>query len=114
MKAVKGAWGFLLRREVQLILGTQEEVEWTDMQTYVQNFPLPDYGFTRMENSPYATSKKASGCGGCSSPIDQIRRGLFLTALTEVRLPTRFGAMHGKVGKASKRSDRSFEEEERS
>ncbi|HQC81868.1 MAG TPA: M20/M25/M40 family metallo-hydrolase, partial [Bacillota bacterium] len=45
MKAVKEL-GIPFKKKVQLILGTQEEVEWTDMQAYVQNFPLPDYGFT--------------------------------------------------------------------
>lgn len=45
MRAVKEL-GLPLRKKVQLIIGTQEEVEWTDMDAYVKSYPLPDYGFT--------------------------------------------------------------------
>ena len=31
-----------LKKKVQMILGTQEEVEWSDMEAYVANVPLPD------------------------------------------------------------------------
>ena len=45
MRAVKEL-GLPLRKKVQLIIGTREEVEWTDMDAYVKSYPLPDYGFT--------------------------------------------------------------------
>ncbi len=45
MRAVREL-GLPLHKKVQLIIGTQEEVEWTDMDEYVRNYPLPDYGFT--------------------------------------------------------------------
>ncbi len=45
MRAVKDL-GLPLHKKVQLIIGTQEEVEWTDMDKYVKEYPLPDYGFT--------------------------------------------------------------------
>ena len=45
MRAVRDL-GLPLHKKVQLIIGTQEEVEWTDMDEYVKYYPLPDYGFT--------------------------------------------------------------------
>ena len=51
MKAVADL-GQPWRKKVQLILGTQEEVDWTDMRAYVKSFPLPDYGFTPTANTP--------------------------------------------------------------
>ena len=45
MKAIVDS-GQPLKKRVQLIIGTQEEVEWVDMEAYVKKFPLPDYGFT--------------------------------------------------------------------
>lgn len=33
-------------KKVRMIIGTQEEVEWMDMDAYVKSYPLPDYGFT--------------------------------------------------------------------
>ena len=33
-------------KNVRLIIGTQEEVNWVDMDQYVKTEPLPDYGFT--------------------------------------------------------------------
>lgn len=33
-------------KKVQLIIGTQEEVDWGDIEEYTKNYPLPDYGFT--------------------------------------------------------------------
>lgn len=33
-------------KNVRLIIGTQEEVSWVDMDQYVKTEPLPDYGFT--------------------------------------------------------------------
>lgn len=45
MKAVVEL-GKPLQKKIQLIIGTQEEVSWTDMEDYVKDYPLPDYGFT--------------------------------------------------------------------
>lgn len=49
-----------LKKKVQMILGTQEEVEWSDMEAYVANFPLPDYGFTPDGEFPLCNIEK--GC----------------------------------------------------
>jgi succinyl-diaminopimelate desuccinylase len=52
--------GVPLQKKVQLILGTQEEVEWADMKAYVRQFPLPDYGFTPDGEFPICNIEK--GC----------------------------------------------------
>ena len=57
MKAVCDL-GVPLKKRVQLILGTQEEVEWTDMEAYVKEYPLPDYGFTPDGEFPLCNIEK--------------------------------------------------------
>ncbi|QHI72219.1 Sapep family Mn(2+)-dependent dipeptidase [Aminipila terrae] len=59
MKAVCDL-GIPLTKKIQLILGTQEEVEWTDMDAYVKQYPLPDYGFTPDGEFPLCNIEK--GC----------------------------------------------------
>lgn len=49
-----------LQKKIQMILGTQEEVMWTDMESYVANYPLPDYGFTPDGEFPLCNIEK--GC----------------------------------------------------
>ena len=46
------------RKKVRLILGTQEEVDWTDMRAYVKQYPLPDYGFTPDGEFPICNIEK--------------------------------------------------------
>lgn len=50
--------GLPLKKRIQLILGTQEEVEWTDMEAYVKQYPLPDYGFTPDGEFPMCNIEK--------------------------------------------------------
>ena len=57
MKAVKDS-GQTLHKKVQLIMGTQEEVEWSDMAAYVKENPLPDYGFTPDGEFPLCNIEK--------------------------------------------------------
>ena len=57
MKAVKEL-ELPLHKKVQLIIGTQEEVEWTDMDEYVKQYPLPDYGFTPDGSYPICNIEK--------------------------------------------------------
>lgn len=45
MKSIQDC-GRPLRKKIRMIIGTQEEVEWTDMFAYVEKYPLPDYSFT--------------------------------------------------------------------
>ena len=59
MKCVLGS-GQALQKKIQMILGTQEEVEWSDMEGYVANYPLPDYGFTPDGEFPLCNIEK--GC----------------------------------------------------
>lgn len=49
-----------LTKKVQLILGTQEEVEWSDMNAYVRECPLPDYGFTPDGEFPMCNIEKGA------------------------------------------------------
>ncbi|MBQ7702972.1 MAG: Sapep family Mn(2+)-dependent dipeptidase [Firmicutes bacterium] len=57
MRAVKEL-GLPLSKKVQLIMGTQEEVEWVDMDQYVKEYPLPDYGFTPDGEYPICNVQK--------------------------------------------------------
>ncbi len=59
MKAVKDL-GLPLKKKVQLILGTQEEVEWVDIYAYVKEYPLPDYGFSPDGEYPICNIEKGS------------------------------------------------------
>lgn len=47
-------------KTVRLIVGTQEETEWTDMDCYTKHYPLPDYGFTPDGDFPIGNVEK--GC----------------------------------------------------
>lgn len=49
-----------IHKKVQLILGTQEEVEWTDMDAYVEHYPLPDYGFSPDGEYPICNVEKGT------------------------------------------------------
>lgn len=57
MKAVKDC-GQPLHKKVQMIMGTQEETEWDDMEAYVRENPLPDYGFTPDGEFPVCNIEK--------------------------------------------------------
>lgn len=57
MKAVKEL-GVPIHKKTQLILGTREEVEWTDMDEFVRRYPLPDYGFTPDGEYPICNIEK--------------------------------------------------------
>ena len=59
MRAVKEL-GLPLTKKVQLIMGTQEEVSWTDMDAYVKAYPLPDYGFTPDGEYPICNIEKGT------------------------------------------------------
>jgi len=64
-----------LTKKVQLILGTQEEVEWSDMNAYVREFPLLDYGFTPDGEFPMCNIEKGDSClpdKKTKPPIDKI------------------------------------------
>lgn len=47
-----------INKKVQLIIGTQEEVEWVDMNEYIEKYPLPDYGFTPDGQFPICNKEK--------------------------------------------------------
>lgn len=57
MRAIKDS-GLPIHKKVQLIIGTQEEVEWTDIRDYVKKYPLPDYGFTPDGEFPIENREK--------------------------------------------------------
>lgn len=59
MRAVKDL-GLPLKKKVQLIMGTQEEVEWVDMDAYVKEYSLPDYGFTPDGEYPICNIEKGT------------------------------------------------------
>ena len=59
MRAVKEQ-GLPLTKKVQLIMGTLEEVSWTDMDAYVKAYPLPDYGFTPDGEYPICNIEKGT------------------------------------------------------
>lgn len=45
-------------KKTQMILGTREETEWSDMYAYVEKYPLPDYGFTPDGEFPICNIEK--------------------------------------------------------
>lgn len=47
-----------LKKKIQLIIGTQEEVKWTDMSDYTAQFKLPDFGFTPDGEFPITNIEK--------------------------------------------------------
>ncbi|MGD9569105.1 MAG: Sapep family Mn(2+)-dependent dipeptidase [Sedimentibacter sp.] len=57
MRAVKKI-GLPMHKKVQLIIGTQEEVKWTDMDAFVANCKLPDYSFTPDGDFPIGNREK--------------------------------------------------------
>ncbi len=57
MKVLKDS-GIPVKKKIQLILGTQEEVEWVDMKAYVKEEKLPDYGFTPDGEYPLCNIEK--------------------------------------------------------
>ena len=57
MKAVKEQ-DIPLKKKIRLIIGTQEETSWTDMEKYTRSYPLPDYGFTPDGEYPICNIEK--------------------------------------------------------
>lgn len=57
LKVLKDS-GLPVKKKIQLILGTQEEVEWVDMREYVESEKLPDYGFTPDGEYPLCNIEK--------------------------------------------------------
>ena len=82
--AMKAAleFGMPLKKKVQLILGTQEEVEWTDMDAYVANYKLPDYGFSPDGEYPICNVEKGVADFTIDFDVkDSICDGLYVTAV---------------------------------
>jgi succinyl-diaminopimelate desuccinylase len=48
----------VFNKKIQLIIGTQEEVSWTEINEYVKKYPLPDYGFTPDGSFPVLNREK--------------------------------------------------------
>ncbi len=57
MKVIKES-GLEPKKKIQLILGTQEEVDWVDMREYVKKEKLPDYAFTPDGEYPLCNIEK--------------------------------------------------------
>jgi len=57
MKIIKDL-GTLPLKKVTLIIGTQEEVEWTDIRDFVNTYPIPNYGFTPDGEFPMTNREK--------------------------------------------------------
>lgn len=57
MKCLKDS-GEELHKEVQLVIGTREEIIWTDMERYAKEERLPDYGFTPDDSFPICNVEK--------------------------------------------------------
>lgn len=82
-----------LHKKVQLIIGTQEEIEWTDMEQYVKLYPLPDYGFTPDGEFPICNVEKGDGYflyrfplhikEGCTKYIKSIDAGIAENAVPD-------------------------------
>ncbi len=80
MKCLKDC-GEPIYKKTQLILGTQEEVEWSDMDAYVAGYPLPDYGFTPDGAFPICNIEKGGLDVVMEFPLDEGGDGWHLTSL---------------------------------
>lgn len=58
-------------KKIKMIIGTQEEVTWTDMDQYKQHYPLPDFGFTPDGEFPITTKEK--GCVDVELTFDKCK-----------------------------------------
>ncbi len=56
--AAAAASGSPLRKRIRMIVGTQEEGVWEDMEAYCGSYPLPDYGFTPDGEFPVTNREK--------------------------------------------------------
>ncbi len=83
MKAVMES-GVPVNKKVRLILGTDEESGWEDMDYYFKNQPMPDFGITPDANYPVIHAEKGIvhvelskefGSGGSGSSILSIKGG---------------------------------------
>ena len=50
--------GLRARKTIRIIIGTQEETEWSDIERYTASYPLPDYGFTPDGEFPITNREK--------------------------------------------------------
>lgn len=57
MKAILDT-GCLLDKRIRLIVGTSEESDWTDMESYIAEFGMPDYGFSPDGDFPIFNAEK--------------------------------------------------------
>ncbi len=83
MKALLDS-GEPMHKKIQMILGTQEEVEWTDMDAFMTSDPeLPDYGFTPDGEFPLCNIEKGIVDGDMIFNVDESRHedGWYVTDL---------------------------------
>ncbi len=73
MKAVKDLEQ-PLHKKIQMILGTQEEREWSDIEAYVAQYPLPDYGFTPDGEYPLCNIEKGCMTMQITLPLDHCEK----------------------------------------
>lgn len=71
-----------LHKKIQLIIGTQEEGEWTDMVHYREHFSPPDYGFTPDGAFPVHNIEKGYADVVVSFPLDTPVPGAQITHLS--------------------------------
>ena len=57
MEAVKSL-NLPFRRKVKLIVGTKEEEEWTDIESFKKEYPVPDFGFSPDGSFPIYNEEK--------------------------------------------------------
>jgi succinyl-diaminopimelate desuccinylase len=67
--------GLTLRKKIQIIAGTREEISWSDMQAYVADNPLPDFGFTPDDSFPGSNREKGYADLRWSFPISEAVTG---------------------------------------
>jgi len=72
-----------IHKKIRMILGTQEEVAWDDMDCYVKEYPLPDYGFTPDGEFPLCNIEKGIlDCDMIFKPSDRHpENGWYVTKL---------------------------------
>lgn len=76
--------GQTFHKKVRLVLGTQEEVNWTDMRAYIEEFSMPDYGFTPDSQYPICNIEKGILNLDMIFPLpseEEVEDGLYLTSI---------------------------------
>lgn len=73
--------GLPLKKRLQLILGTQEELTFAEIEEYARSFPLPDYGYSPDGSFPICNIEKGVLQYEMTFPLEEEEGELTVTAI---------------------------------